>query len=519
MLQLKSQKDYRWATFVSHREQETTKIIQSLRDIIADLGEYETSGNLDVNISGISSDSRQIKKGFLFAAISGFNLDGHAFISQALKAGAAALLVEKDIGCRKSVATVKVTNSRRALGLIASRFYGYPSRKLKMIGVGGTNGKTTTTYLIKGLLSKADIKTAVLGTIAYQDGNAIKPSSMTTPDSLQLQSILAKLFKANFAAAVMEVTSHALVLDRVIGCNFNVGVFTNFSRDHLDFHETMENYLEAETELFRLLNNDQWAVINRDDAVSSHIIKNTRARALTYSIGQKADIVAHDIKFSIKKSTFKLETPLGKTSIELKLPGRFNVLNALAAVGVGITQGISLRTISEGISSVESVPGRFELVNCGQPFNVVVDYAHTDDALKNILQTVRSLCKGRIITVFGCGGERDKGKRPIMGEAVANLSDLIILTSDNPRSEDPEEIIKDIEAGIKMTVFNNYFKISDRFDAISKALSFAQKDDLVLIAGKGHENYQVLKDKVIPFVDKEVVEKILRRTLNYVKQK
>ncbi len=507
-----------------------------LRELIEDLKEKDIEGNQDIEVRGIACDSRKVEKGFLFVCIAGFNFDGHTFIPEAIKKGACTLVVEKDIGSVKGITAIRVPNARYALGILANKFYDCPSSKLRVMGITGTNGKTTTTYLVRQILREAGKRTALFGTIAYQLGDRTLPAHCTTPQSLELQSMFKKLVEENFDSVVMEVSSHALALDRVAGCEFDVGVFTNLDRDHLDFHKTMENYLEAKTKLFRLLNHSpktyKRAIINIDSPYAEHIIKNTKVKILTYGVKREADIRAYDISLSFNGLKFNVATPLGKATIHLQLHGRHNVYNALAAIGVGINEGISLDEIREAIAKLESVPGRFEKIDCGQPFNVVVDYAHTPDALKKALETARELTKERVIVVFGCGGDRDKTKRPLMGEVAAAHSDIIILTSDNPRSEEPIRIIKEIEAGINPALScyaetlrskkgrgYDYLIIEDRFEAIKEALSLARDGDLVLIAGKGHEDYQIIsaqgssafggKDKRIRFNDKDVVKKLL----------
>lgn len=513
-----------------------------LRELIEELKDKDIKGRQDLEVRGVACDSRKVEEGFLFMCIAGFNFDGHAFIPEAIKRGARVLVVERDIkplACARQgegITIIKVPNTRYALGLLGSKFYGCPSRKLRLIGITGTNGKTTTTYLVRQIFTETGKRTALFGTIAYQLGDKVLPASTTTPQSLELQWMLKKLVEDGFESVVMEVSSHALALDRVAGCEFDIGVFTNLGRDHLDFHKTMENYLEAKTKLFRVLSqpskeySQKRAIINIDDPYGEHIIKNTKVspleknslcgasgvKILTYGIKQEADIRAYDIRSSVEGLRFNVATPLGKTPIFLQLLGKHNVYNALAAIGVGISEGIGLNEIREAIAKAKKVPGRFERIDCGQPFNVVVDYAHTPDALKKVLETARELAGGQVIVVFGCGGERDKTKRPLMGEVAATYSDIIILTSDNPRSEDPLEIIKEIGAGIKkFKSSREYLIIENRLEAISKALSLTRNGDLVLIAGKGHEDYQIVKDKRISFNDKDVVKKLLDN-LQYV---
>jgi len=488
-----------------------------LKELIEELNDKDVSGRQDVEVMGVACDSRKVEKGFLFVCVRGFNFDGHMFTKEAIKKGACALVVEKDIEPVDGITIVKVPSSRFALGLLGSKFYNWPSSKLWVVGITGTNGKTTTTYLARKILSEAGKKVALFGTIAYQLGDKVLPASTTTPQSLELQSMFKKLVEDGFESVVMEVSSHALALDRVVGCEFDAGVFTNLGRDHLDFHKTIENYLEAKTKLFRLLSQpserykQKRAIINIDDPYARHIIKNTKVRILTYGIIQEANIRACDISLSRGGSKFNVTTPLGKTNIHLQLPGEHNIYNALAAIGVGISAGINLDKIREAIANLENIPGRFERIEYGQPFSVIVDYAHTPDALGAVLKTARELSRSKVLVVFGCGGNRDKTKRSLMGEVAANYGDIIILTSDNPRNEDPIKIIKEIEAGIKKVKPScNYLIIENRREAIEEALNLAQNGDLVLVAGKGHEDYQIIKDRRVPFSDKEVVGKILQ---------
>ncbi|MCD5390872.1 UDP-N-acetylmuramoyl-L-alanyl-D-glutamate--2,6-diaminopimelate ligase [candidate division NPL-UPA2 bacterium] len=484
-----------------------------LRELIEELEDKDIKGRRDIEVRGIVCDSRQAEEGFLFVCIPGFNFDGHAFIPEAIKRGACGVVVEKDIKLPGGTAVIKVANTRYALGILANKFYDHPSGKFRLIGIAGTNGKTTTTHLVREILRETGQRVALLGTIAYELEGKTLPAPWTTPPSLELQSIFRELVEEKIDYVVMEVTSHALELHRVVGCDFDIGVFTNSTRDHLDFHKTMENYLEAKTKLFRLLSqigkeySQRRAVINIDDPGAPYIIKNTGVQILTYAIEKEADIRADNITFSWKGLKFNLATPLGRTVIELKLPGKHNAYNALAAIGAGISAGIGLEEIREALSKAKNVPGRFERLNCGQPFEVVVDYAHTPDALQKALETARELARARTIVVFGCGGERDKTKRPLMGEVAASYSDITILTSDNPRGEEPLQIIKEIEVGIKSSC--DYLIIEDRFEAIRKALSLAREGDLVLLAGKGHEDEQIIKNKRLPFNDREVVKGLL----------
>jgi UDP-N-acetylmuramoyl-L-alanyl-D-glutamate--2,6-diaminopimelate ligase len=495
-----------------------------LNDLLPPIGVKEIHGSTELSVKGITYDSRQVKPDYIFVAISGYTEDGNYYIPQALEAGASVLISSKKIEKLTrpsrwggSATHILVENPRKALANLATIFYNYPSDKLNIIGITGTNGKTTVSYLIESIFKENGKKVGILGTIAYRLGEKILPAPITTPQSSDLQQMLRKLVNEKFSTVVMEVSSHALSLDRVEGCEFDSAIFTNLSREHLDFHQSMEDYLQAKIKLFSTLGKDtrkereKLAVLNLDDPATEKIMQLTKAKIITYSIEKKADVVAKNIKLNLEKTTFTLLSPDGEVKISLPLIGKYNVYNALAAIALALGQGMGLDIIKRGLEKVSSIPGRFEKIDCGQPFTVIVDYAHTDEALRKLLHACRELRPRRIITVFGCGGDRDRGKRPLMGEVAVGLSDYAIVTSDNPRSEDPERIALDIEVGIKRKKENNYQTIIDRFQAIEKALSMAEKGDMVVIAGKGHEDYQLFKDRRIHFDDREVARKILLR--------
>jgi len=493
-----------------------------LNHLLPSIGAKEVHGPTELSVKGITYDSRQVKPDYIFVAISGYIEDGNSYIAQALEAGASVIVSSKttDRLARPSrwggsATQIVVENPRKALAKLATIFYDYPSDKLNIIGITGTNGKTTVSYLTEAILKENGAKVGVLGTIAYRIGEKIFPAPITTPQSSDLQQMLRKLVDEEFTTVVMEVSSHALSLDRVEGCEFDSAIFTNLSREHLDFHKSMEEYLIAKIKLFSTLGKnarkerEKLAVLNLDDPSAEKIIESTRAKIITYGIESKADVVAKSIKLNLDKTNFTLFSPKGEVKIAFPLIGKYNVYNALAAIAVALGQGIDLDIVKRGVERVSYIPGRFEKIDCGQPFTVIVDYAHTDEALRRLLGVCRELRPGRIITVFGCGGDRDRGKRPLMGEAAIELSDYVIVTSDNPRSEDPERIALDIEVGIKRKGRNDYQTIIDRFQAIEKALSMAEKGDLVVLAGKGHEQYQIFKDGSVPFDDREVARKIL----------
>jgi UDP-N-acetylmuramoyl-L-alanyl-D-glutamate--2,6-diaminopimelate ligase len=473
-------------------------------------------GNQQVHIAGIAYDSRQVQPGFLFVAVEGFTTDGHRYVEQAVSRGAVAVVVQKEIPLPSGIAFARVPDTRLVLALLAARFYGYPSRKLKLIGVTGTNGKTTTTHLLAAIYRAAGNKVGLIGTIANWIGDRVLPVSHTTPESLDLQKLLAEMVNDGVAVAVMEVSSHALALNRVAGCAFDAGVFTNITQDHLDFHRDMEDYLAAKTLLFRGLGQDGkpgLAVINVDDPRAERIAAATKVPVYTYGLSAGAQVRAQEVKVTPRGASFTVTGSWGECPVNLKLTGYFNVYNALAALTAAVAGGVPLPLAVRALESVEGVPGRFELVDRGQDFAVVVDYAHTPDGLENILTTARAITRGRLITVFGCGGDRDPTKRPLMGEIAARLSDLPVITSDNPRTEDPMRIIAQVEEGVRR-VRSDYRVVPDRRKAIRFALGVAAPGDTVIIAGKGHENYQIIGTTKYPFDDRNEAIKALDELLN-----
>jgi UDP-N-acetylmuramoyl-L-alanyl-D-glutamate--2,6-diaminopimelate ligase len=456
----------------------------------------------DADISSVAYDSRMVSEGCLFVAIKGFNVDGHDFVPQAISRGAAAIIGEQDLDL-PGIIYIRVRNSRKALAEASAWFYGYPSRKLGIIGVTGTNGKTTTTYLVKAMLDRAGYKTGVIGTIGNLIGDKILHAERTTPESLELNRLFLNMVQQGVNYVAMEVSSHSLKLHRVDGIDFQVGIFTNLTQDHLDFHKTFEDYYESKKKLFDL---SRKAVVNVDDKSGRKILQSIDIPAISYGIDTDADLRARNVNISLEGVFYDIEVKGEKFSISYHVPGRFSVYNSLAALGAGLALGIPMDTLIDALGKVRGVPGRFEPVIVGQDFAVIVDYAHTPDGLENVLKTIKSFARGRIITVFGCGGDRDRKKRPIMGSIASRLSDYCIITSDNPRSEEPEAIIDEIEKGV---VSSNYEKIADRREAIAKAIEMAKKDDVILIAGKGHEDYQILKDRTIHFDDREVAAELL----------
>lgn len=477
-------------------------------------------GERDENpeITSMAADSRRVNPGGLFIAIRGLHSDGRAYIQEAIRRGAAAVVTEANDHATPGevgVPVIGVRDSRLALALLADRFHGHPTQRLGLIGVTGTNGKTTVTYLIRSILKAAGHRVGLLGTVGYELEDEKLPATHTTPEAHVLQELLARLVEKGADCAVMEVSSHALTLDRVEGCDFDTAVFTNLTQDHLDFHTTMESYFEAKRKLFSGLARasrkirPKRAVINRDDAWGQRLIASAPVPVWSYGLDEGGDISAKDIRSSLDGLDFSAVTPIGSFRVRSRLVGRHNVYNLLAAIGAAIHLDAPAERIAEGIERLNSVPGRFERIDSGRGFSVIVDYAHTEDAVERLLQTVAELTPGRVITVFGCGGDRDRGKRAPMGRAAARLSDAVIVTSDNPRSEDPMRIIQEVEIGVKegsalKKTPVKVMTIADRRVAIEQALEMAQTGDSVVLAGKGHEEYQIIGDRIIPFDDRQV---------------
>jgi UDP-N-acetylmuramoyl-L-alanyl-D-glutamate--2,6-diaminopimelate ligase len=486
------------------------RLAKLLRGI--DAGDSGRHGDLE--ILEIAYDSRRVKQGDLFVAIRGEKTDGNNFAADAIARGAIAVFSEQSPpdAIPAGFAWVRVADARKALAISAANYYGRPAEVLKLIGVTGTNGKTTTAYLVDSVLRAAGCEVGLLGTITYRLVRASRPAPNTTPESLDLQNHLAEIVRSGGTHAVLEASSHALAMDRLWGCPFAVAIFTNLTRDHLDYHKTMEEYFASKRRLFAGTGAPApiSGVINRDDEYGRRLF-GMASRTLTYGLDPGADVTTRKPTLSLSGIEFTAETPAGKIEIRSNLVGRPNVYNILAAVAAGVTLGLSREVIAAGIAQLSAVPGRFERVNAGQPFLVIVDYAHTDDALRNLLATARDLkLDGRIITLFGCGGDRDRTKRPLMGEAAGRASDIVVLTSDNPRSEDPLLIINDAIVGLQRTKAKLLVE-ADREKAIEVALDEARAGDIVLLAGKGHETYQVLRDRSIDFDDREVARRILRQ--------
>jgi UDP-N-acetylmuramoyl-L-alanyl-D-glutamate--2,6-diaminopimelate ligase len=464
-------------------------------------------------VRGLACDSRKATPGSLFFALHGAREDGNRFVRDAVERGAVAVASEEaaPADLAASVAWIRVAEGRKALAIAAANFFLRPAEALQLIAVTGTNGKTTTTSLIQAVLRASGAKSGLFGTIAYHTPLGQYPAPNTTPESLDLQRFLAEIRDAGGKYAVMEASSHALVMDRLWGCRFKAAVFTNLTREHLDFHQNFEAYFAAKLRLFQGTGAGapEVAVLNADDPYSKRLA-GLAGETVTYAIESSADIYAKKFQLAFSGLTFQAHTPKGKLQIESPLVGRINVYNILAAIGAAQAADMPNETIEAGIRALDSVPGRFERVDSGQPFLVIVDFAHTDDALENLIKTARELNpRGRVITVFGCGGGKDRTKRPVMGEASGRLSDLTILTNDNPRQEDPLKIISDIVVGLQKSR-GRYLIEPDREKAIGMAFDEARAGDLVLLAGKGHEDYQILADRTLPWDDRKVAQQALR---------
>ncbi|MTI66574.1 MAG: UDP-N-acetylmuramoyl-L-alanyl-D-glutamate--2,6-diaminopimelate ligase [Firmicutes bacterium] len=482
-----------------------------LNKLIDSLNPVYIKGEKDRDITNIYYDSRKVTDNSIFIAIKGFKVDGHDFIKEAINKGAKVIIIERDIEIKNAdITLIKVKDSRKVLAKVSSKFYDNPSKKIDLIGITGTNGKTTTTYLIKSILENANKNIGLIGTIGNIIDGKITKSKNTTPESLDLQEAFYSMVKSKKDSCIMEVSSHSLELQRVEDCEFNIGVFTNLTPEHLDLHKTIDNYLEAKIKLFYKTKNCN--VINIDDPYGERIIneiKELKTKLLTYGIDKDAMISAKDINIKADGVSFSLNTPKGSINITMNIPGKFSVYNGLAAAASCYALGIDLNTIKKGLENVKGVKGRFEVIPTNKDFNVIIDYAHTPDGYEKILETVNEFAEGRKIIIFGCGGDRDKTKRPVMGEIAAKNTDLCIVTTDNPRSEDPKEIMKDIVKGIEK-VNGNYITVESREDAIKYAIENHKAKDVILLVGKGHETYQIIGENVYPFNEREIVLDILK---------
>lgn len=481
-----------------------------LSEVLKGIEEIEVRGDLEIDVPSIAYDSRKVENGGMFVAIVGFKMDGHNYIESAIQSGAKIIAMQEgayDAGMiPEGITVVFSKDTRKFLPLVACNFYGNPTRELKVVGVTGTKGKTTTTYMIKSILEHAGKKVGLIGTIANYVGDKCYESERTSPESLDLQRMFREMVNNKCDVAVMEVSSHSLALDRVWGIDFDIGVFTNLTQDHLDFHKTFDNYLAAKAKLFTMCKE---GFVNCDDMYAKKLMDMATCPITTYGIDNNPFVSARDIIITNSYSDFKM--PFNKViqRIKVDIPGRFTVYNALAAICVSIRLGAGVEDVLAGLENVK-VPGRSEVVPTTRNFTVIVDYAHTPDSLENILKASRVYTKGKIICVFGCGGDRDTAKRPMMGEIAGKLAGYTVITSDNPRSEKPEEIIRQIEEGMKKT--NGKYKvIVDRKKAIEHALRKAEKGDLILIAGKGHETYQEINGEKHHFDDREVVKELVAK--------
>ncbi len=494
-----------------------------LRQLLSPLADRELHGDDALEVAGLTCDSRKVSQGTLFFALRGASVDGHRFIPAAVAAGAVAVVLEDAASAPGDITWVRVPDGRAAMALMAAAYCGDPTASLPLIGITGTNGKTTTTYLIEAILAAAGLPPAVLGTISYRFGATQIEASHTTPESTELQAAFRKLADAGARAFVMEVSSHALEQKRVDGSHFDVGIFSNLTRDHLDYHLTMESYLESKQRFFSQLLKPtaakprRRAVINMDDAYGARMAAQAACPVITYGVDFQGDVRASDVHSSVNGFSGTLVTPRGDIDFSSRLLGRFNLYNILAAAAAGIALELPLEAIKSGIEGHATVPGRMERVENSRGITLLVDYAHTGDALENVLSTLRELATGRIIAVFGCGGDRDPGKRPLMGAIAARLSDLAIATSDNPRTEDPLLILEQVKAGITPLAIREYsvgeldagfsekgfVMLENRREAIRLAVALARPGDIVLLAGKGHENYQIIGTSKHHFDDRE----------------
>jgi UDP-N-acetylmuramoyl-L-alanyl-D-glutamate--2,6-diaminopimelate ligase len=489
--------------------------LTDVRAVLDDRGLMEASSGSapDRTISGIKYDSRRVETGDLFVALKGLKADGAEFVGQAIGRGASAIVSESAPPEDVTAPWMKVHDARLALAHLAAAFYEHPSRHMRVVGITGTNGKTTTAYIVASIFEAAGIRCGVLGTVGYRIGDKVREAKHTTPEAPEVQQLLREMLDQRCGACAMEVSSHALALERVDGTTFAAGIFTNLTRDHLDFHPDMEAYFEAKRRLFQMLPKDAPAVVNLDDPRGAALVSTT-TRPVTYAINHPADVTTGPLSFSLEGLAFDVRTPRGTLSIRSALVGRPNVYNILAAVAAAVSLDLPLDAIERGVGALEGVPGRFQVVSGRHDeVTVIVDYAHTDDALRNLLETARPLAHGRLITVFGCGGDRDRPKRPLMGAVASRLSDVIVVTSDNPRSEDPKRIIDEILRGItvdtRRDAAQQVLTVPDRRQAIRQAVDLARAGDMVLVAGKGHERYQIIGSETLPFDDAVVAREAL----------
>lgn len=485
-----------------------------LNQLLQPLTFYQVTKSIDgLNINQIEMDSRRVRQGDLFVCVRGTAVDGHDFADEAIQRGACAIVAERPLPV--DVPVIIVPDTRKALSIISNHFYGYPTKEFRLIGVTGTNGKTTMTYLLEEVFREHGEETGVIGTIQMKIKDKTYPVVNTTPDTLFLQKHFRQMAGEGVTTAIMEVSSHALDQGRVYGCDFDIAIFTNLTQDHLDYHKNMDDYLRAKTMLFSQMGNvyserPRFGIVNIDDPYSEFFLKSTPFETLTYGIDHDADIQATDIKLNPDGTSFTMKTPVGTVSIESSMAGKFSVYNLLGAAGGALCAGIPLETIQKAFQKTKGVPGRFETVYGGQNFGVIVDYAHTPDSLKNVLETARSFVKGKLRVVVGCGGDRDRDKRPKMARVAVSYSDEAIFTSDNPRTEDPGRIIEDMKKGVEK---GSYQVEMDRRKAIQLAVEQAEAGDMILIAGKGHETYQEINGKRYDFDDRKVALEMIEMKL------
>ncbi|MBN2245885.1 MAG: UDP-N-acetylmuramoyl-L-alanyl-D-glutamate--2,6-diaminopimelate ligase [Candidatus Aminicenantes bacterium] len=480
-----------------------------LRDILNGIPVKNITGDADIDIKGIAYSSKDSDNDSLFAAFKGIKTDGNLYIKEALEKGATAVLSERQAPEDFTQTWIQVEDARETTALLAGNFYEHPSKKIKVIGITGTKGKTTTSYLLESILNNSGNKAGVIGTVSYRFGNQEKPASRTTPEALDIQNMMKNMLDSGYTHCIIEVSSHALELKRVTGINFSVAIFTNLSGDHLDYHRTMEEYFTAKKKLFQLKSERRIAVVNADSSWGQRLISELPLGIISYGTGPSAIVRAEGFEFSSTGTKITVRYPTGTLFLNSALLGRPNLFNILAAVSTALSLNIPLPAIQKGISDLKEVPGRFEKIENKAGLNIFVDYAHSDDALRNLLETAREICTKKVILVFGAGGDRDKSKRPRMGEIAGMLADWSIITSDNPRTEDPLKIISDIESGFKKSGSSAYEIEPNRKNAIFRALSMGESGDYILIAGKGHEDYQIIQDKVLPFKDADVVREWL----------
>ncbi len=481
-----------------------------LNELLETITVLDVAGDLNVEVNGIAYDSRQVKPGGLFVALPGMKSDGAEYIPDALSNGAVAVVSERQLDLGSGVVHIHVPHARRALAELANAFFGDLSHRMKVVGVTGTNGKTTTCYMIRNILRDGGYTPGLLGTVAYEIGGRSLPSSRTTPEAPDIHSMFRQMQEHGCDSAVLEVSSHAIAMERVHAIDFKIGVFTNLTQDHLDFHRDMDSYFDTKANLFESLkrSDERSAVINVDDPWGRKLVERTLdVDIVTYGFSEQAQVRAAKVKLDAHGSSFRITTPWGEGRVHLRLLGRFNIHNALAAIAAGGLCGVGLQQIVCSLEQLDAVPGRLELVPNRRNRKIFVDYAHTDDALKNVLNTLREICKGRLLVVFGCGGNRDTGKREKMGRVACGLADYAIVTSDNPRREDPAAIVGDVIAGCDDPT--RYEVVLDRRDAIAAAIAMMRRNDLLVIAGKGHETYQEFDGTIVPFDDREVVREIV----------